>query len=327
MLSNICFQQIRNNYYHGQYGNFSVVIDRDNGYINATKLCSDGGKQFKHWSDTKMCKELVNTLKQHVFSESIEDEYARDSWAMAQYNPVGEVVKQVLTAKQTEEDKMIAGTYIHPLLIPHVACWVSPAFALKASSLINNYICEEYKYKLQVAQQLQEDLRMEMDSLEYQNMVLQDSVNNWREITDDKTAQVEIKKEVVQDLEEKVCKQIKQKQTWSKTHAFTLLRTNDEDSISYPYYGIRCRRKAVGTAIKKFRCKHPKAEVIYQQNKVPNAINLFCRLKEEHAINTKRNYFSHLLAGEGQLFELVSSLCGSAKPPCNVEPLNCFREM
>ena len=71
MLSKICFEQIRDNYYHGQHGNFSAIIDKENGYVNATKLCNDGGKKFYHWSESKVSKDLIITLKQQVFSEAL----------------------------------------------------------------------------------------------------------------------------------------------------------------------------------------------------------------------------------------------------------------
>ena len=326
MLSKICFEQIRDNYYHGQYGNFSAIINKETGYVNATKLCNDGGKKFYHWSDSKVSKELIIALKQQVFSEALGEHCIRDVWSMIPYNPVAEVVKQVFTKNQTNEDKLIAGTYIHPLLIPHVACWVSPAFALKAGSLINNFITDEWKHKLEVAQQLQKDLEMEVNSLQSQNLELQDSANDWHEIADHNLVMMETKAEAVDNLEAKVCEQIRDKHTWSSTHAFTILCINDVESTCLPYYAIRCRRKAVCQSIKKLRHKHPKAEVIHQEYKVPNAINLFERLKKQHAIETKRNYFSHLLADEGKLFHLVSSLCGTSKSR-DVAHLNAFREM
>src|ERR1700722_2375837 len=64
MLSELGFQPIRDSFYYGYYGQFRVVIDKQNGYINATKLCSDGGKNFFHWKETKVSKELIETLIQ-----------------------------------------------------------------------------------------------------------------------------------------------------------------------------------------------------------------------------------------------------------------------
>jgi len=53
MLSKIAFEQIHGNYWYGSYGEFKVVMMKDCGYINGTKLCKDGGKKFKEWKRNK----------------------------------------------------------------------------------------------------------------------------------------------------------------------------------------------------------------------------------------------------------------------------------
>ena len=45
-------------------------------------------------------------------------------------------VKNVSTKKRSEEEKLIAGSYAHPDLIPHIAGWVSPSFQLKANRAV-----------------------------------------------------------------------------------------------------------------------------------------------------------------------------------------------
>src|SRR5436190_13316626 len=55
----------------------------------------------------------------------------------------------------TETDRIISGTYCHPLLIPHIACWVSPIFALQVSKIVNYYMEEEWRTKLQALNSLQ----------------------------------------------------------------------------------------------------------------------------------------------------------------------------
>src|SRR5438477_11343572 len=53
----------------------------------------------------------------------------------------------------TKTDRIISGTYCHPLLIPHIACWVSPIFALHVSKIVNYYREEEWRLKLQASEQ------------------------------------------------------------------------------------------------------------------------------------------------------------------------------
>ena len=49
MNSDICYEQIDGDYWYATYLGTKIIIMKSNGYINATKLCTDGGKQFKNW--------------------------------------------------------------------------------------------------------------------------------------------------------------------------------------------------------------------------------------------------------------------------------------
>src|SRR3977135_393397 len=69
---------------------------------------------------------------------------------------IGSVIspcKKVNTGNKTEIDCIISGTYYHPDLIPHIACWISPNFALLVSKIVNGYITQEYKAHLAAAKQ------------------------------------------------------------------------------------------------------------------------------------------------------------------------------
>ena len=79
------------------------------------------------------------------------------------------VYKHVQTINESEVEKLISGTYCHPLLIPHIGCWVSPSFALKVSDIVNHYFIEEFKLKLDETRMAlyytQEDLTLTQESL------------------------------------------------------------------------------------------------------------------------------------------------------------------
>jgi hypothetical protein len=47
--------------------------------------------------------------------------------------------KIIHNAKKTDVEKLISGTYYHPLLIPHIACWVSVNFAVMISEVDDCY--------------------------------------------------------------------------------------------------------------------------------------------------------------------------------------------
>ena len=69
-ISDVCFEQIRDNYWYGAYGEFRVVMMKDCGYINATKMCSSGGKDFWKWSRLKSSVAIARTPQAMVVLEN-----------------------------------------------------------------------------------------------------------------------------------------------------------------------------------------------------------------------------------------------------------------
>jgi hypothetical protein len=57
-LNDVCFERIRDTFYYGMFGEFKLVVDKSTGCFNTTKLCTDGGKQFKNWSRLEKSKRL-----------------------------------------------------------------------------------------------------------------------------------------------------------------------------------------------------------------------------------------------------------------------------
>ena len=70
MLSELVFEQIEGNFWYAAYGPFRVIMMKDTGYINATKLCSSGGKAYRDWSKNNASKELINALENKLALEN-----------------------------------------------------------------------------------------------------------------------------------------------------------------------------------------------------------------------------------------------------------------
>src|SRR5438477_10843698 len=70
MISEVAFEQISGNYWYAAYGSFRVVMMKDTGYINATKMCTSGGKIFREWSRLKGSTELINALEKQMALEN-----------------------------------------------------------------------------------------------------------------------------------------------------------------------------------------------------------------------------------------------------------------
>jgi hypothetical protein len=123
---------------------------------------------------------------------------------------------------------------------------------------------------------------------------------------------IDVKKEVVETMEEAIVEKTKERQIWASTHTFTLLKTN-EDSPKHGFYVIRCQGRRVGTSIQKLRQKHQKAEVIFQEPRVPNAVNLYTRLKAQKIVEHKHNYCTPTCTTQ-QLVYHLNNLCGTTYP-------------
>ena len=48
-LTKCIYENIKDTFYYGLFGDFRLVIDTATGYFNATKLCVEGGKRFREW--------------------------------------------------------------------------------------------------------------------------------------------------------------------------------------------------------------------------------------------------------------------------------------
>lgn len=120
-LNNICYKQIKGNYYYGIFGEFQLVVDKTTGCFNATKLCNTGGKKFKNWTVLTRSKQMMDYVSRyHVFGF---------------YEIKGDNV----------DDKQITGQYVQKELIFDIASWISPEFYFKCNNIIINYFASEYQ--------------------------------------------------------------------------------------------------------------------------------------------------------------------------------------
>ena len=122
-ITKLEYEKINDVYSKAKYAGFDVIINMETGYINATKLCADGGKKFFKWNENAGNKELVKYFEENVQSS------IRNRCELLITNMAGSYI--------------LRGTYVHPKLIPHIASWVSPEFAYKVSEIVNNFLIRE----------------------------------------------------------------------------------------------------------------------------------------------------------------------------------------
>lgn len=119
-MRRIVFEDINRDFGWGKYGEFKVMIHKATGRINATKLCALGNRRMCKWNELKSSRDLIDTFRQA-------------------YPNRGEPIQII----STEVDNETRGTYVDPLLVPHIASWVSAEFAFYVSEIVNNHLIHE----------------------------------------------------------------------------------------------------------------------------------------------------------------------------------------
>src|SRR5271156_4611206 len=196
-------------------------------------------------------------------------------------------------------EQLISGTYCHPDLKPHIACWVSSDFAMKTSKIVNGYITHEYKHKLNNTQlQLEQKTKSKIE-------VQEELANQQAQL--DMLTELELDAELAKTkAEEDARKKEHRIQTWSSSHAFTMMRLNNANA-TLPYYAIRRKRINISGAIRKLRVKHPNSIMVYQNSHVPNPVNLYNRLKACDLLYFKGHYCKASV-GEAELINKLGEL-------------------
>src|SRR3981189_1637751 len=311
-LADIAYEQIVGKFWHGRYGQFRVVMMKDCGFINATKLCSDGGKDLKHWFENQRNKDLLQCLATKLGEDGdIESIFVR---------------KIVRTAQQTDAEKTVSGTYYNPLIIPHIACWISPDFAIIVSDIVNDFIVGEYKKCLEeersrrsIAERWakeekagREVVTQLLQLTEEQNEVMKrelayadEEVKEKDKALDDKNVEIARKgaelavaglnlvniNARLNTATTTIMKSRADLTLWSCTHSFAILKVNEENARG-TYYAIRRRRSDMRATIRKFTNKYPQATIMFHQKFIPNGVNLFQRLKTQRLIKSHQNFFN-----------------------------------
>jgi hypothetical protein len=269
-LSDIAFAQIKDNYHWGQYGEFKVIMDISTGYINATHLCGlaenkDGiRKELFNWRKNTTSNELINEIS----------------------SSLGMLPAEILFAVTTGSPFEIRGTYAHPDLIPHIASWASPKFAVKVSRIVNAYLVREYKESLRVKDQQIDRLEQKIDQLlkeiEYsreENSHVMDQLDIITEELENVSVDNNDLSHKVTAIETKLDIATDQRVPPAKSHNFNEVFAIYHNPKSTQSYMLRRQKRALLAGINNCNKLGYTTEIFYSDS--PNAINLGIRLKNK----------------------------------------------
>ena|SRR5579863_3804169 len=110
-------QNINNEFIHKHYFDIDIIVNKNTGYINATQLCKQVNKSFRHWKETSKSEKFIKEISLQTGIKSHELFHTISG---------GKIIE-------------LRGTYVHPLLITHIACWCGPNFSAKVSKWIEEW--------------------------------------------------------------------------------------------------------------------------------------------------------------------------------------------
>src|SRR5271155_1523965 len=120
------YAAINDDYSYGCFLKTQIVIKHDDGFINATKLCSNAGKTFSHWKRTKQAQDLIANYIQQFPNTTAHDLFKEK--------------------KNGKGDGLItSGMYVHPDIIIHIAIWAAPRIANELSHIVQHKVNRQWK--------------------------------------------------------------------------------------------------------------------------------------------------------------------------------------
>ena len=92
----------------------SIPVTKD-GYVNVTKLCKAGDKEYSHWKENKNSEATIQALERSIGI------------------PRDLIIKDIKTGKNESR-----GTFVHRRLALIIAQWISADFAVQVAAWIEN---------------------------------------------------------------------------------------------------------------------------------------------------------------------------------------------
>jgi hypothetical protein len=131
--TDLIYEDITNGFGKGKLGEFDVIIMKYNGYINASKLCSDGDKRYSNWFQLEKSNELIDTV---------------ESSMLGSQHAIIKITYQDIPGIARDVQNSLLGTYVHSDIIVHVAMWISVNYAVKVSRIMMSYHTHKHKTEL-----------------------------------------------------------------------------------------------------------------------------------------------------------------------------------
>ena len=99
------------------YNGISITINTEDGYVNASQMCSSNGKQWRHYKNSKIWANIINAFEKH---HSKGGQIQSPSYYLDKVAP------------------KYQGEYVHPKLVHFVAEYCSVEYAFTVAELMDS---------------------------------------------------------------------------------------------------------------------------------------------------------------------------------------------
>ena len=297
-LKDLCSEHIKGSFFYGIYGDasspetcFRLVIDKNTGFFNATKMCQAGGKQLTNWLRLTSSKEMLEYFKR------------RPSHVKGVSGPTYEVHAGNIDPIRAQT----SGTYVSKDLILAIAMWISIPFYQKCSEIVNNvFIRENASMDPDERQTMMKLLKEQEDKITQQDSMLQEKEDKIKEKDDkidrlermmakmmnqneeliDTTKEIVHQNNVLEDRVIKVQKKLNiavedrapQPDKTIKKERFVMMKRSDAE---YPYYVVRGQTAYTASVIRAQKKDHETVEILVDFNHHPNSKTFYNRVKDQ----------------------------------------------
>ena len=110
----------------GTYNGISVIFNDEDGFINATEMCSQFNKRFRKIFENHAWQEYFKAFSCEYSTRPDKGGWSNDEFMYK--------INQGIPDKY----KFLRGTYVDPRLINYIAIWASPAYAIYVGKIMDS---------------------------------------------------------------------------------------------------------------------------------------------------------------------------------------------
>jgi len=273
-LKQVCYKHIKDSFYYGLFGDFKLVIDKDTGCFNATKLCDMTGKNFFNWKRLQHSKALIEYYKIKGSPSDLKG-----------------YLYEIRLQNNDTSNKQITGQYICKELFLSLSTWISIEFYDKCSKIVLDYYAKENP-DIKIIENSMSKLKIENEKKEATISQQKDKIDELLELVKSERKQAAERHEEllteIEDLQVNVedvhsrldtatDDRVPKTTQNSIQERFILLKKNIPNG---GYYCIRGQNVYVNRKLKLLSTQYPRANIILDLTCQPNPRNLFLRFKE-----------------------------------------------